>query len=137
MAKKPIRSSRTRFISPASNRPLISYAIEFGIALEGHQHMVGSPAVQCSIDKLATIRDLRGTDVQLRSDGQQNRRQKTYSLVPPYQILHINQFCRLLFGCLTTTVVTGCSLEIGATGRLLCRRDVRTGIEQIADERAP
>jgi hypothetical protein len=31
----------------------------------------------------------------------------------------------------------GCSLDVGVTGQLLCRRDVRTGIEQIGDERVP
>ena len=53
------------------------------------------------------------------------------------QIRHVQQFRSFPFRRFPTTVVAGCRLDVGMTSELLCRRNVRAGIEQVRDERPP
>src|ERR1035441_9300916 len=49
----------------------------------------------------------------------------------------MQQFRRLPFRRFPTPVVTGCRLNVGMARQLLCRRNIRAGVEQVRDKRPP
>ena len=53
------------------------------------------------------------------------------------RIRHMQQFRRFPLCRFPTPVVVGCGSDIGMACELLCRRDVRAGIEQIRNEGPP
>src|ERR1039458_9584178 len=53
------------------------------------------------------------------------------------QVRNMQQFRRFPLCRFTAAVVAGCRLNVGMARQLLCRRNIRAGVEQVRDKRPP